>query len=80
MQQLYSYQAAFGVRMVRLDVYPGPAFGMEADDLSQSMTVLLTPIAGTTTAIAGAGCCNTGVEQLVSISNSAAFPTAGLKT
>lgn len=27
-QQLYSYQTTFGVRMVRLDVYPGPDFGI----------------------------------------------------
>lgn len=26
-QQLYNYQTAFGVRMVRLDVFPGPNFG-----------------------------------------------------
>jgi hypothetical protein len=26
-QQLYAYQTSFGVRMVRLDVYPGPDFG-----------------------------------------------------
>lgn len=26
-QQLYDYQTTFGVRMVRLDVYPGPDFG-----------------------------------------------------
>ena len=25
---LYNYQTAFGVRMVRLDAYPGPDFGM----------------------------------------------------
>jgi hypothetical protein len=55
---LYEYQVSFGVRMVRLDVFPGPNFG--------------------TTALGG--CCNTGVEQLISISNAAAFPTAGLKT
>lgn len=36
------------------------------------------PDFGTTTAIAGAGCCNTGVEQLISISNSTGFPTANL--
>ncbi|QDS77911.1 hypothetical protein FKW77_000823 [Venturia effusa] len=58
---LYAYQTSFGVRMVRLDVYPGPDFG-------------------TTTAIAGEGCCDAGVEQLVSISNTAAFPKAGLNT
>ncbi|THY70582.1 hypothetical protein D6C94_08476 [Aureobasidium pullulans] len=27
-QQLYAYQSAFGARMVRIDVYPGPAFGV----------------------------------------------------
>jgi len=56
--QLYAYQTAYGVRMVHIDVYPGPLFG--------------------TTALAG--CCNTGVEQLMSFSNTAAFPQAGLKT
>jgi hypothetical protein len=34
---------------------------------------------GTATAIAGAGCCDTGVEQLISISNATGFPTANLK-
>lgn len=29
-QQLYDYQSAFGVRMVRLDVYPGPNFGKQS--------------------------------------------------
>ncbi|KAF2758816.1 hypothetical protein EJ05DRAFT_421851, partial [Pseudovirgaria hyperparasitica] len=28
--QLYAYQSSFGVRMVRLDVYPGPNFGATA--------------------------------------------------
>lgn len=60
-QQLYDYQTAFGVRMVRLDVYPGADFG-------------------TTTAIPGTGCCDSGVEQLISITNATAFPTAGIKT
>lgn len=55
---LFAYQTSFGVRMVRLDVFPSADSG--------------------TTALGG--CCGTGVEQLVSISNSAAFPTAGLKT
>ena len=27
-QQLYDYQSAFGVRMVRIDTFPGPQFGM----------------------------------------------------
>lgn len=55
---LYQYQVSFGVRMIRLDAFPGPDFG----------------------ASALGGCCNTGVEQLVSISNTAGFPTSGLKT
>lgn len=58
-QQIYSYQTDYGVRLVRLDAYPGSDFGA-------------------TTAIAGAGCCDTGVEQLVSITNSSSFATAGL--
>ncbi|TLD27556.1 hypothetical protein E2P81_ATG10844 [Venturia nashicola] len=58
-QQMFNYQTAFGVRMVRLDVYPGSDFG-------------------TTTAITGSGCCDAGVEQLVSITNSTGFSTAGL--
>jgi hypothetical protein len=57
-QDLYTYQSSFGVRMVRIDVFPSPDSG--------------------TTALGG--CCNTGVEQLISISNNAAFPSAGLKT
>jgi len=55
---LYQYQVSFGVRMVRLDVFPSADSG--------------------TSAIGG--CCNTGVEQLVSISSTTGFPTAGLKT
>ncbi|KAH6612971.1 hypothetical protein C7974DRAFT_322017 [Boeremia exigua] len=37
------------------------------------------PDFGAATAIDGAGCCNAGVEQLVSISNATSFPTANLK-
>lgn len=44
--------------MVRIDVFPGPAYGASAIG----------------------GCCNTGVEQLISISSTAAFPTSGMKT
>ncbi|KAH8802483.1 hypothetical protein F5884DRAFT_683853 [Xylogone sp. PMI_703] len=55
---LYQYQVSFGVRMVRLDVFPGPDFG----------------------ASALGGCCNDGVEQLVSISSTTQFPTSGMKT
>jgi hypothetical protein len=54
---LYQYQVTFAVRMVRMDVFPGPAFG---------------------TAALG-GCCDTGVEQLISITDQSKFPTAGLK-
>ncbi|KAF2673281.1 hypothetical protein BT63DRAFT_410307 [Microthyrium microscopicum] len=60
MQTMYDYQTAFGVRMVRIDVYPNVEFG-------------------TTTAIASTGCCNAGVEQLVSFSDVSSFPTAQLK-
>jgi hypothetical protein len=55
---IYQYQVSFGVRLVRLDVYPSADSG--------------------TSAIGG--CCDDGVEQLVSISNNAGFPTAGLQT
>ncbi|KAF2753661.1 hypothetical protein EJ05DRAFT_514619 [Pseudovirgaria hyperparasitica] len=59
LQQIYSYQAAFGVRMVRWDVVPTAEFGM---------------------AEARSGCCNLGTEQLVSITDTTFFPTAGYKT
>lgn len=59
--ELFAYQTTFGVRMVRLDVFPTSDFG-------------------TTTAVSGAGCCNTGVEQLLYFSNTTAFSTANLKT
>ena len=55
---LYQYQVSFGVRMVRLDVFPSADSG--------------------TTAIGD--CCGDGVEQLLSISDTTKFPTAGLKT
>ncbi|KAK3395084.1 hypothetical protein B0H63DRAFT_556175 [Podospora didyma] len=35
---------------------------------------------GVTTAVGGSGCCNTGVEQLVSISDDSSFATANIKT
>ena len=54
--QIYEYQAAFGVRLVRLDSFPSADSG--------------------TTALGG--CCATGQEQTISISNAAAFLTAGL--
>lgn len=55
---LYQYQTSFGVRMVRLDVFPSASTG--------------------TTALGG--CCDDGVEQYISISNSDSFTTAGLNT
>jgi hypothetical protein len=57
-QTIYQYQVDFGVRLVRLDVYPSADSG--------------------TSAIGG--CCNTGVEQLISVSSTTNFPTSGLKT
>lgn len=53
---LYNYQVDFNVRMVQLDVYPGPDFG----------------------ATALGGCCGTGVDQDVYISDDSAFKQAGL--
>lgn len=55
---LYQYQVSFGVRMVRLDVFPSTDTGT----------------------VAIGGCCATGQEQNLTISNAAQFPTAGLKT
>jgi hypothetical protein len=88
--QLFTYQTTFGVRMVRLDAFPSAEFGMyliqfpRNNDNSRVSRLLEGKITnkciGTTTAIAGAGCCDAGVEQLVSISNSTGFPTANLKT
>lgn len=54
--ELFNYQVSFGVRMVRLDVYPSTDSG--------------------TTALGG--CCDTGVEQYISISDDTAFASAGL--
>jgi hypothetical protein len=58
-QQIYDYQTSFGVRLVRLDVYPDSDFGV-------------------TTTVPSTGCCDTA-EQLLSFTNTTAFPTAGLK-
>ena len=81
-QQLYDYQTAFGVRMVRLDVYPGPNFGKFQAACSRTCEMNVTAhtfFIGVTTAIDGAGCCDAGVDQLVSISDASAFATANLK-
>ncbi|KAI1002290.1 hypothetical protein K3495_g5910 [Podosphaera aphanis] len=55
---LFNYQISFGVRLVRIDVFPTAEFGTSAPS---------------------GGCCDNGVEQLISISDSNLFPTAGLK-
>lgn len=55
---IYQYQVSFGVRLVRIDVFPSPSTG--------------------TTALGD--CCEDSIEQLVSFSSTAGFPTAGLKT
>lgn len=59
---IYAYQGNYSVRLVRIDEFPGPAFGAKTADAN------------------GGGCCSTGVEQLVSFSNTTAFPSANLKT
>jgi hypothetical protein len=53
---LFNYQVSFGVRMVRLDVFPSADLG----------------------ATALGGCCDTGLEQFISISDDTAFSSAGL--
>jgi hypothetical protein len=55
---IYNYQAAFRVRLVRLDAYPQPIFG-------------------TTT---NGGCCDSGVDQNITLTNMTGFPTANLKS
>lgn len=52
-RQMYDYQLAFGVRMVRLDVFPSSDFGV-------------TSLGGTS------------LDQLVSLTNTTSFPTAGI--
>ncbi|KAG8163143.1 hypothetical protein KVR01_007621 [Diaporthe batatas] len=56
---IWAYQAGFKVRMVRINEFPGPLYGV---------------------GLAGAGgCCDAGVEQLISFTNTSLFPTANLK-
>jgi len=47
-QQLFDYQTKFGVRMVRLDAFPGPEFGMFVNQggLSRHMSLMLSPAWG----------------------------------
>ncbi|RKF82555.1 putative extracellular serine-rich protein [Golovinomyces cichoracearum] len=56
---IFDYQVNFGVRLVRLDVFPSAEFG---------------------TTTSSGGCCDNGIEQMISISDTSLFPTAGLKT
>lgn len=44
------------------------------------LSCLGSDLSGVTTAIAGAGCCEDGVEQLMSFTDATAFLTANLKT
>lgn len=83
-QELYDYQTAFGVRMVRIDVYPGPNFGKQFISIAVPWTAamktgLIDYGLGVATAIDGTGCCDAGVEQLISISDDTDFPTANMK-
>ncbi|PNY27996.1 Uncharacterized protein TCAP_02067 [Tolypocladium capitatum] len=57
--QLYAYQEAFQVRMVRLNEDPRPEFGVAA--------------------VGSGGCCDGGVEQRISLTNTTAFPGANLR-
>jgi hypothetical protein len=61
---LYAYQVAFGVRMVRLDVYPDSTSGTAAVAASDGSE----------------GCCADDVEQLMSLTNTTGFLTANLKS
>jgi hypothetical protein len=80
--EIFNYQKDFNVRMVRLDVFPGPNFGMWPLQIRQQnmRASLLTRRPGTTTAVAAEGCCQTGQSQQIAITNSTGFPTANVKT
>lgn len=84
MTTIHTYQTNFHVRMARIDEYPGPAFGKLSSHIRQRRPnryisrVQANTISGAS-AVNG-GCCNTGIEQLVSFSNTSAFPTANVKT
>jgi hypothetical protein len=54
---IYQYQLDFGVRLVRIDVFPNADTGTEAVG----------------------GCCSGTQEQLMSVNDTSAFPTSGLK-
>lgn len=71
---LYSYQEAFGVRMVRLDVFPATDLGMQ--NLPVSINVYLR---STGVTVIDGGCCNDGAEQLISFNDTSSFPTANIK-
>jgi hypothetical protein len=77
--QLYAYQVAFGVRMVRINVYPTPDFG-EFTELIYPPFNPPNSIKGVQTQIASTGCCGNTVEQAMYFTDVSDFPTAGLLT
>lgn len=74
-QQLYDYQTTFGVRMVRIGVYPGSDFGKLS--WSNLMWPLVEHQTGTTVAASGD---QAGEFATVALTNASAFATANLKT
>lgn len=90
--KLYAYQKTFGVRMVRLDVYPTDDFGTPPSfyyaahwmnlvpSLNKCLLLTSQLCQGATTDIAGTGCCATNQEQYMRITDSSAFATANIKT
>lgn len=81
--QIYGYQTTFGVRMVRINEYPGPNFGTYCCIARHPPTQLpLTKIC-----CAGAtpynpnnpGCCDNGVVAGISIPSTTLIPGANIK-
>ncbi|OWO97842.1 hypothetical protein B2J93_9427 [Marssonina coronariae] len=78
---IYDDQTAFGVRLVRLDVYLGPDYGASRCwRAAVPRRSLVSWDTGVATTIEGQGCCASGVEQLVRFTDTSAFPTANLQT
>lgn len=72
---LDQYQEDFRVRMVRLDEFPGTDFG----EFNYTLNVQRPTDVGTSLAGNG-GCCETGVEQLISFTDTTDFATARIKS